>query len=73
MKLRDDWRYIVRHAWSVRFIALAFVLSGAEIVFSVFQELVTDHLWMFSLASALTTGAAFIVRLVAQKEFDHLK
>ena len=31
MKLYDNWRFILRRSWSLRFILIAGVLSGCEV------------------------------------------
>lgn len=70
MKLHADWRWIVSHAWSQRFTAMAFMLSAME----TFLGLVTksNHLppAVFAVVTALVTGAAFVARLVAQEHPD---
>jgi len=65
MRLRTDWRVIVRKAWSVRFMALAALLTGFEVVVPiVFAELPRLP---FAALSFAAVAAALVARLVAQK------
>lgn len=68
MKLHDEWRWIVTHAWSFRFTVAAFMLSALEAFLGLVAP--TNHLppEVFAVVSALVTGAAFVARLFAQ---DH--
>jgi hypothetical protein len=65
MKMVDDWRTILRKAWSVRLMILAGLLSGVEVVL----PLLTD--WfapgIFAALSGLTVMFAFVARLIAQR------
>jgi hypothetical protein len=63
-----NWREVLRHAWSVRLLALAAVLSGLEVALP-FLGFLPIPAGSFALLSGLTTAAAFIARLVAQKQF----
>lgn len=67
LKLVANWRVVLRKAWSIRLMALAAVLSGLEVALP-FMDVNPDgpHGW-FAAASALTVGAAFVARLLAQK------
>lgn len=64
MKLHADWQWLLRRAWSVRLIALAALLSGAEVVLPLMSDLFPRG--MFAILSALVTIAAFIARFVVQ-------
>lgn len=66
MKLYDNWKTIVRKAWSVRFMAVAGVLSGVEVALPFFQDVLPRG--TFAALSGVFVGAAFVARLVAQKE-----
>jgi len=67
MKLHDDWQWIVSHTWSIRFTAIAFMLSALETFLGLVAN--TNHLppTLFAGISALVTGLAFVARLVAQE------
>ncbi len=68
MHLYDNWRDILKKAWSVRFMLLAGVLSAVEVALPFFE----DHFprGIFAALSGLAVGAAFIARLVAQKDLE---
>lgn len=64
MHLVSDWRRVLKSAWSIRFILLAGVLSGLEIVIPYFETAVPPG--TFAALSALATGGAFVARIIAQ-------
>ena len=66
MKLYDNWKDIVKRAWSIRFIILAGMLSGCEVVLPFFSDSIPDKL--FAVLSFVFVAAAFVARLVAQKD-----
>lgn len=68
MKLYDNWKEIIRRAWSVRLMIAAFAMTAAEAVLPFFAE----HLprGVFASLSAIAVGGAFVARLVAQKDLD---
>lgn len=66
MKLYDNWREILRKAWSIRLMLLAGVLSGVEVVLPLFSYALPHGL--FAALSGITVAAAFVARLVAQKD-----
>ena len=70
MQLHEDWPHIVRHAWSVRFIALAFLLSVIEVSLPIIQPYVSINPVYVGGAAGIAAGAAFFARIVAQKEFE---
>jgi len=65
MRLYDNWREIMRRSWSLRFIVLAGLLSGCEIVLPLFADQIPRNL--FAVLSFAAVSAAFVARLVAQK------
>lgn len=64
MKLLPDWRRLVVHAWSIRLIVLAGLLSGAEAALPMISDLFPPRL--FALLTMATIAGAFVARLVAQ-------
>jgi hypothetical protein len=65
MNLYPNWREILRKAWSVRLMAAAVILDGAQVV----MQLLTPHqpsAWFIGL-SAVVTMAALVARLTFQK------
>ena len=61
-----NWKTIVRKAWSVRLIVLAFILSAAEVILPFFDGAMPSGL--FAALSGVTVAGAFIARLMAQKD-----
>lgn len=66
MTLHTNWRELLRKAWSVKFMALAFVLTLAEVMLPFFAADVPPNL--FALLSGLAVAGAFVSRLIAQKD-----
>lgn len=67
LELGSSWRTVLRKAWSVRLTALAALLTGLEILLPL-QPWVFIPPGIFALLSFLVTIAAFIARLVVQKD-----
>jgi hypothetical protein len=67
MQLADNWREILRKAWSIRFLILAGALSGAEVILPFFADAIPRGI--FAILSFTAVGAAFVARIVAQKDF----
>jgi len=69
MYLKHDWSEVLRHAWSVRFMAAAVLLTGFEAGLPFLKELGLVE-WLpggiFALSSCLVVMAALWARLVAQ-------
>ena len=63
-----DWRRVLKRAWSVRLIALAAVLTGAEIALPLLDGLLPLPPRTFAILSGLVSAGAFIARFVAQPE-----
>lgn len=66
MKLYDNWKEILRKAWSIRFLAMAGLLSGAEVILPLFHDDIPKNI--FAALSMVFVTAAFIARLVAQRD-----
>jgi hypothetical protein len=66
MQLKSDWRDVLRKAWSIRFIILAGVLSGAEVVIPFFSDAIPRG--PFAALSFAAVAGAFIARIMAQKD-----
>lgn len=64
--LYDNWKDILKKAWSIRFIILAGILSGCEVILPLFSEAIPRHL--FAVLSFFAVAAAFVSRIVAQKD-----
>ncbi|NBT61381.1 MAG: hypothetical protein EBT02_06340 [Planctomycetia bacterium] len=66
MKLYSNWKDILRKAWSIRFMVIAAILSGIEIILPIFGDQIPKNL--FAILSFFFVAAAFISRIVAQRD-----
>lgn len=66
MKLYPNWKEILRKAWSIRFLVLAGILSGVEIILPMFADQFPRN--VFASLSFIFVAAAFVSRLVAQRD-----
>jgi putative flippase GtrA len=76
MRLIDDAGLILRYAWSVRLMALAALLSGAEVAIQVliaFQVKTPLPGGVLAALAGLVTVAAFAARFVAQRKVDEAR
>jgi hypothetical protein len=64
--LVDEWHWVLSHSWSLRFVFIAFVLSGLEVFLPLFTDTTTIPRVAYAALIALVTGAAFVARLTAQ-------
>ena len=71
MKLLPNWRDVLAKAWSIKFMVLAAVMSGIEVVMSILQPSNTLPLGVFAALSGVVTSAALVARLLAQNEAGH--
>lgn len=68
MRLVNDWRRVMRRAWSVRLIALAVVLTGLEVALPFLGDWIPPG--RLGLLAGLVSAAALPARLIAQKGFE---
>lgn len=71
MKLIDDWKAILKHAWSIRLIILTGTLTGLEVALPLFMDAFPRG--VFAGLSAFTSILALWARLTAQKGMTHDK
>lgn len=65
MRMVENWRLLLRRAWSVRLMLLAAALSGAEVAFPLaFADILP--VGVFAVLSFLVTAGAMVARVVAQ-------
>ncbi len=62
-----DWRAVLRHAWSVRLIALSILLSGLEVAVQFLHGVLPVSDGVFAVLAFLTTVGALIARFIAQR------
>lgn len=65
VRLHDDWRWIVRHAWSFRLTILAGLFTAAEAILPVFVDNFPRGLFAGLTLLAVIGGG--IARVVAQR------
>ena len=65
-----NWRRVLRCAWSIRLMIVAGLLSGVEIALPLLDGYLPIPRGLFAALSAATTCAAFVARLLAQKDLD---
>jgi hypothetical protein len=66
--LASDWKEILKKAWSIRFIILAGVLSGLEVILPFFSTAMPPG--VFASLSFAAVAAAFVARIMAQKDLS---
>lgn len=73
MHLIENWKQVLRKAWSVRLMLLAGLLSGCEAVLPFFAESLPWPRWASSLLVAGVVAGAFVARIVAQPKMENAK
>ena len=68
MTLDAKWKAILRKAWSVRFIALAGLLSACEVILPLYYDVMARG--TFAALSFAAVFGAFAARIVAQKDLE---
>lgn len=68
--LDPDWRAVLRHAWSVRFILGAALLDAVSVALNMDPSLLPVPAGDMALIAGVADGAALLVRLLAQKELS---
>lgn len=70
IKLIDDWRVVLKRAWSVKFNAAAIALGAAEVVVALVKPANIPN-GVFAGIAALISIGANVSRLLAQKEISN--
>jgi|TARA_A100001391_G_C5079610_1_gene279782 hypothetical protein len=68
MKLLPNWWEVIARAWSVRFLALAAMMTGLEVGFPYFQPHIPLPEGLFGALSGLFSAAALVARIIAQDD-----
>ena len=68
MVLHENWRLILKRAWSIRMMLLAGLLSGAEVVVPLFADSMPRGL--FAVLSFASAAGALVARIVAQPKVN---
>ena len=66
MKLYHNWSQILRKSWSLKFIILAAILTACEAILPMYWDEFSRE--TFAVLTFITIIAAFVARLVAQKD-----
>lgn len=68
--LLDDWRRVLRRAWSIRFSLLAAAFTAAEVVVPLFGDVLLDVMprGAFVLLAFAASIGATVARIVAQPD-----
>ena len=68
--LLDDWRRVLRRAWSIRFSLLSAAFTAAEVVVPLFGDVLLDVMprGAFVLLAFAASIGATVARIVAQPE-----
>ncbi|MBN9046219.1 MAG: hypothetical protein J0H18_11205 [Rhizobiales bacterium] len=69
MKLGSDWKRVLKHAWSIRLLVLAGILSGFEAALPLLGDSLPISARAFAILTLITVAAAFVARIISQKEF----
>lgn len=76
MTLLPNWRAVLLRAWSIKFMLAAALFSGLEVALPLMRDVFPLDPGGFAALAFITTAAAFISRLVAQRNThegaDHL-
>lgn len=64
--LYDNWKTIIKKAWSIRLMLLAGLLSGCEVIVPLFADALPRNI--FAVLSGMSVMGALIARLVVQKD-----
>ena len=64
----ENWRTVLRKAWSMRLMIVAALMSGVEIALPLFYDAIPRG--AFAALSFFAVAGAFVARLVAQKDFN---
>lgn len=67
MNLIPNWREVLARAWSIRLMLIAGLLSGLEIALPLFDGVFPLDRGVFATLSLIFTAAAFVTRLLAQR------
>lgn len=69
MQLVNDWRKVLRHAWSVRWMIVAVVFTFAEVALPLMDGYLPIPQGVFAALSAFAACGALASRFIMQKEF----
>lgn len=65
VEVRQDWRWVIKRAWSFRLLALAALLESASVIIPLFANEIPRT--TFSILILIVIAAAMVARVIAQK------
>jgi hypothetical protein len=65
-RLVADWKWVLKNSWSIRLMAIAAFLSGAEVVLPLFSDRFHNP-YVYALLTFMVVSGAFVARLFAQR------
>lgn len=65
--LVENWRAVLRRAWSIKLIVLSCLLQGVDIIMQITVGQLPEVSWPLRIAAGLSAMAAFGARLIPQK------
>jgi len=68
MKLHEDWKLLLKRAWSVRLALLAGLLGGLEVILPLFTDAMPKG-WFAALSVVVSIGVV-PARIIAQKNVN---
>lgn len=68
--LIPNWRDVLAHAWSIKLIIIAGILSGIEVVMPLLPTFIQIKPGYFAGGSFVVTMGAFVARITAQKSIS---
>jgi hypothetical protein len=66
----SNWSAVLRYAWSIRLMALAALLSGAEVAIPYLDGVLPIPSGLFGALAGVTTLGAMLARMIAQAPLD---
>ena len=69
--LLPDWKRILTKAWSVKFLGLAALISGCEVVMQVAGNTVLPA-WVVPAVTGLLSAFGILARVLAQREAEEI-
>lgn len=67
MQLAHNWRELIKHAWSLKFLALSILLGAAELALPYLHGVLPVRPGTFALLVLITNIAATVARLINQR------
>ena len=68
MQLIEDWKRVLKYALSIKFILIAGFFSGLEVLLPFIGSKSEIPEGLFAFLAFISTNAAFVTRIIAQKE-----